>query len=110
VVAAGSSWLASPVGDGWLAVGDAAATFDPLSSQGIVTALVMGREAGRAIAQSCATPEDADGARAQYESGYQRLVDTYRRERREHYAAEWRWRDHPFWARRRQPAANSATT
>ena len=36
-------------GEGWLAVGDAACTLDPLSSQGIGWAIVSGLEAARAI-------------------------------------------------------------
>ena len=38
-----------PSGAGWLAAGDAAASFDPLSSQGILTAVLMGREAARHV-------------------------------------------------------------
>src|SRR6266511_5178466 len=41
--------LEQPAGPGWVAAGDAAVSFDPLSSQGIATALLMGREAGRAV-------------------------------------------------------------
>jgi flavin-dependent dehydrogenase len=37
-------------GDSWLAVGDAASTFDPLSSQGIVKVLRSGVCASYAIA------------------------------------------------------------
>ncbi|MEI5131764.1 FAD-dependent oxidoreductase [Streptomyces libani] len=36
-------------GDGWTAAGDAAAAFDPLSSQGILTALYTGLSAGQAV-------------------------------------------------------------
>ncbi len=50
VTDASTSWLDRIAGPGWAATGDAAAAFDPLSSQGIVTALVMGREAGRVAA------------------------------------------------------------
>lgn len=44
-----SSWLDLPVGDRWLAVGDAAISCDPLSSQGILTALYTGMVAGQAL-------------------------------------------------------------
>ena len=50
VVAADSSCLEVVEGDGWCAVGDAAAAYDPLSSQGITTALASGAWAGQAIA------------------------------------------------------------
>jgi flavin-dependent dehydrogenase len=46
VVAAGSATLARAAGDRWLAVGDAAAAYDPLSSQGIITR-ARDRPAGR---------------------------------------------------------------
>ncbi|MBL8191323.1 MAG: FAD-dependent oxidoreductase, partial [Acidobacteria bacterium] len=49
VVSANSSRLDVVTGDSWLAVGDAAAAFDPLSSQGIVTALELGMLAAETI-------------------------------------------------------------
>ena len=42
VTAAYSSTLTPPIGDGWLAAGDAAISFDPLSSQGLFHALYTG--------------------------------------------------------------------
>ena len=103
LLAAGAARLASPVGDGWLAVGDAAASFDPISSQGILTALLMGREAGRAAAQLL-----GGGTASDYAATYQRVVDRYRLEHRRCYAAEGRWPDSPFWARRRSSAGQSS--
>ncbi|PCH38723.1 FAD/NAD(P)-binding domain-containing protein [Wolfiporia cocos MD-104 SS10] len=53
--AAGSSYLVPPLEDrgthGWCAVGDAAMAFDPLSSQGMITAMKMGCLVGDAIAR-----------------------------------------------------------
>jgi flavin-dependent dehydrogenase len=98
---AGSRHLAAPVGKQWLAVGDAAATFDPLSSQGILTALLMGREAGRAAIDMCrGDTTDGDAARAQYLECFRRVVDQYDREHAEYYGAERRWPTSSFWARR----------
>lgn len=84
-------------GEGWVAAGDAAAAFDPLSSQGILTALYTGLSAGKAVAarlggDSAALPEYASAvatARDAYGQGY-RAVHTQ----------EARWAQHPFWARR----------
>lgn len=46
-------------GRGWCAVGDAALAFDPLSSQGIITALDAGAFLGARLAQTLsASPED----------------------------------------------------
>lgn len=39
-------------GQQWLAVGDAAASYDPLSAQGIIKAISNGIFAGRAIIES----------------------------------------------------------
>jgi flavin-dependent dehydrogenase len=49
---AGTARLNRFGGPGWLSVGDAALSFDPLSSQGILNALYMGMKAGQAIARS----------------------------------------------------------
>ena len=87
-----------PVADvGWVAVGDAAVSFDPLSSQGILTALFTGLRAGQAVHHALAgDPAELDG--------YVRRVDeidrAYRRHREACYAAESRWLDRPFWRRR----------
>ena len=94
---AGTARLDRVAGDGWVAVGDAAVSFDPLSSQGILTALFTGLRAGRAINRALAG--DAVG----FEE-YARRVDeidrAYRRHRDAYYAAEGRWLDRPFWYRR----------
>jgi flavin-dependent dehydrogenase len=82
----------------WLAVGDAAAAYDPLSGQGIVQALKMGQEAAAAVvaAQTGATRALDDYADAVAEGFHQ-----YLRLRREYYRAERRWPNSPFWNRRR---------
>jgi len=52
-IAAGSSYLEpfGDEGDQWCAVGDAAVAFDPLSSQGMITALRMGDSLGIVLAE-----------------------------------------------------------
>src|SRR5439155_12417064 len=50
VRSAPSALLEPCAADGWAAVGDAASTFDPLASQGIVKALADGLHAAAAIA------------------------------------------------------------
>ncbi len=71
--------------------------FDPLSSQGILTALFTGLRAGQAIDRALAG--DAAGL-----EGYVCRVDAidrvYSRHREAYYAAEGRWPDRPFWHRR----------
>lgn len=90
VVAADTAHLEPPCGDGWLAVGDAAASFDPLSSQGILTAVLMGREAAWHL--------DDPGA---FAARYQTIVADHEAERRAIYRREDRWPTAPFWSRRR---------
>ncbi len=84
-------------GPGWAAVGDAAISFDPLSSQGILTALFTGLRAGQAVNRALA------GDPASIEEYGRRLDEidrAYRRHRDACYAAERRWPDRPFWRRR----------
>lgn len=95
---AGTARLDHVTDAGWTAVGDAAVSFDPLSSQGILTALFTGLRAGEAINRALA------GDHTELD-GYARRVDeidrAYRRHRDIYYAAEGRWSDRPFWRRRR---------
>jgi flavin-dependent dehydrogenase len=88
-------------GPGWLAAGDAAVSFDPLSSQGILTALVMGRRGGRALA-AILTRGDP-GPLARYGADYARLLDVHLRLRAAYYGLEQRWPEAPFWSRRHVP-------
>jgi flavin-dependent dehydrogenase len=99
VTDASTSHLNRIAGEDWLAAGDAAVAFDPLSSQGIVTALLMGREAGRVAAGL--VPVDA------YVEQYGDLLREHLALKEAYYALETRWPDAPFWARRVQPVALS---
>jgi flavin-dependent dehydrogenase len=94
---AGSARLDRFAGEGWLAAGDAAISFDPLSSQGILTALYTGMRAGEALAAHLAG--DA-GALASYADRLEQVHASYVRNRLEFYGYEARWADRPFWARR----------
>ena len=91
VVAAGTAHLEPPSGDGWLAAGDAAASFDPLSSQGILTAVLMGSEAARCV-------DDPSAFTARYRA----IVAHYEAEQRAIYQREERWPTAPFWTRRQR--------
>jgi flavin-dependent dehydrogenase len=102
-LAAGSSLLNRTTGDGWIAVGDAAAAFDPLSSHGIGSALAAGAWAAQAVA---ATLSGDDTAFVAYS---ERVLAGYARylwERHAYYTDEQRWPDSPFWRRRHtEPSA-----
>jgi flavin-dependent dehydrogenase len=86
-------------GEGWVAVGDAAITLDPLSSQGIVTGLLMGARAGGAIAQVL---HDActDGLR-HWARDYRMLFEEHQSMKSFYASAENRWPDSIYWGRRR---------
>lgn len=94
---AGSARLDRFTGEGWVAAGDAALSYDPLSSQGILTALYTGMRAGQALAAHLAG--DA-GALAAYVARLEEIHRTYRQNRTAFYAYETRWSDRPFWSRR----------
>jgi flavin-dependent dehydrogenase len=98
---AGSACLDRFVGDGWIAAGDAALSFDPLSSQGILNALYTGMRAGEALAAHLAGDGGALGA---YAARLDSIVEAYRRNWATYYALETRWPERPFWARRTVPA------
>lgn len=95
---ASAAYLDHLTGTGWAAAGDAAVSFDPLSSQGILTALLMGRDAGQAVAAilTDANPEPL----VNYSHQYATLLETHTRMRAAYYALERRWPYAPFWARR----------
>jgi flavin-dependent dehydrogenase len=104
VVAAASGRLARFGEPDWLAIGDAAATQDPLSSEGILVAMDSGLEAAGAAARMLGGDPAAFGvAMARRE---QRWLD-YLGEREKYYAAERRWPDAPFWSRRRAASARN---
>lgn len=107
VYAAGTRVLSSVVGPGWIAAGDAAATFDPLSSQGILTALLTGREGAHTILRLLEDDRVANRAAAarDYTGTWDRVIDEYDREHAAWFAAEHRFGDRPFWARRRTRTA-----
>jgi flavin-dependent dehydrogenase len=95
------AWLEPPFGEGWTAVGDAALCFDPLSSQGIFSALYSGLRGGEAVARAL---DGDDGALPSYAARLIEVRAAYQRHRAAAYAAERRWPDAPFWSRRHAEA------
>ncbi len=96
-VSAATGRLSPWRGPGWLAAGDAALAFDPLSSQGIFHALYTGLRAGHALASALAG-DDAD--LAAHDRRLAEVHTAYLANRAAYYAAEPRWADRPFWRRR----------
>src|SRR5690606_15928609 len=85
-------------GDAWMAVGDAAQAYDPLSSQGIDKALRTGSHAGHMIHYAltdCSPGKAALDARNtyinQYDAQQRQLWQTYLSQRDYYYRTQLRW-------------------
>ena len=105
LVRSGTARLPEVAGDRWLAVGDAAMAFDPLSSQGVCAALDSGRQGGAAADRRLAGDTAAADA---YRAGMETTFRDYLRLRAYYFGREGRWPDSPFWRRRREEAGVSA--
>jgi flavin-dependent dehydrogenase len=93
-----SQHLDTMCGTNWLAIGDAAMAFDPLSSQGIVKAFEHAQRATASIVACLAG--DAQALR-RLASEFGDEYAAYREMRAAYYRLETRWRGAPFWRRRR---------
>ncbi|HEU4728191.1 MAG TPA: FAD-dependent oxidoreductase [Kofleriaceae bacterium] len=100
-VAADSARLRTAAGDRWIAIGDAAATHDPLAAQGIDRALRSALRAAEAVSHAL---HDRPAALGEYAEMQHAAFDAYARMRRRFYALEQRWPTSPFWARRAETA------
>ncbi len=89
-------------GPGWLAVGDAAMSFDPLSGYGMLKAMRSGLDAAHALSaqRSSNEPDETDAHFRLNESLWSQFLGM----RTQYYSAEQRWAESPFWARRFQLA------
>lgn len=87
-------------GNGWIAAGDSAVSFDPLSSLGIGHAISSGIEAARAIISYFKSDDSLI-------DNYARVISITFQEvlsiRRKFYLKELRWPDQLFWERRHHP-------
>lgn len=101
VRAANSQCAQAVTGDGWVAAGDAAAAFDPISSMGIGFSLRSGMEAARVAAGMLDGDGDGDGeAAAAYAASIRQIYADYRNRLAAIYALERRWPLEAFWRRR----------
>ncbi len=93
-----SSYRRNCVADAqWLAIGDAASAFDPLSSQGIYKALQSGIAAAKVINESQNGCQDSLD---KYTQEVEKNFTNYLHTRVEYYKQERRWTDSVFWQRR----------
>jgi flavin-dependent dehydrogenase len=97
--AAPSAILSAVVGERWLAVGDAASSYDSMSSAGITKALIHAGMAGKALADWL-----RDGSRSLLDAYQTRVFDdfnTYLSLHQAHYRSETGYPRSGFWRRRR---------
>ena len=87
VSACGSSFVGPCAGPGWLAVGDAAWTVQPLASAGVAKALRDARTLRQWLEQEW----------SRYDRFQRAQFDAYLRRLKQHYSLETRWRTRPFW-------------
>lgn len=92
-----SAVLDPAAGEGWLAAGDAAISFDPLASQGLFNAIFTGLAAAEAADSFL---HGDDGSLTQYQQVIRSIFEAYRSKLTAVYAAEKRWSAAPFWQRR----------
>ncbi len=93
-----ASLMSDPVcGNGWLAVGDAVSTFDPLSSQGIYKAIRSGMFGAYAISDFF---NGDDSGFAKYERFIKEEYNEYLSTRSQFYNMVKRWPESEFWLRR----------
>ncbi|MBS1695557.1 MAG: FAD-dependent monooxygenase [Actinobacteria bacterium] len=105
VASASTSRLPKVCGIDWAAIGDAAATIDPLAGRGVERALSNGIAIARALGSAhrrSALHGYAAAASAQFADD--------QRQRRIHYRQESRWPDAPFWARRHDAGHQTSTS
>src|SRR5262249_34573608 len=96
-----SEALPRACGQGWVAVGDAAAAFDPLSSGGHYFA-----KATADLGAECILSDDL----ASYAEAVASLVTDYLQSRDKVYAQENRFIQYPFWSRRSKKVHPEAVT
>ena len=97
VVSAGSLVRRPVFGANWIAAGDAALAFDPLSGQGVLKSIETGTRCAAAIAGHFAGDT---GAFQSYDNWVQETYQAYLSVRRHFYSAVLHWPNSQFWKRR----------
>lgn len=92
---ANSIYNTAVCGPGWAAAGDAACSFDPLSSHGLLSALVTGRTAAECLLK------DTEAARNNYTERIRATYANYLIDYSRYYCLNLRWIEEAFWSRRK---------
>lgn len=104
IVPANSTRLNQVVGQQWVALGDAAMSFDPLSSQGMFNAMASSLQLADLLKES-GLIKNLDSTRMnQFRTIYTHQMDQiwkhYLKHKSIFYREEMRWKDSDFWKRR----------
>ncbi|MBW1297050.1 NAD(P)/FAD-dependent oxidoreductase [Aquimarina litoralis] len=99
IIAAHTQYLNTVIGNGWLAVGDAASSYDPISSLGIFKSLIMSQFAAYATFDFL---KGDDTGLKKYQHIIMQDYKGYLKKRQEYYAQEKRYINSLFWERRHQ--------
>jgi flavin-dependent dehydrogenase len=84
-------------GKNWIAIGDAALAFDPISSQGIFNALYTGLRGAQAIIASFKGHQTLI---EEYFNQLNQIRITYLKNMKYFYSLEQRWKNQEFWKNR----------
>ncbi len=103
-VSANSTRLENPAGNQWIAIGDAAISFDPLSSQGMFNAMANGMQVQKLLNKLDVVKPVNTKYRKEFNTIYTHQINDiwehYLNHKKLFYNAENRWKSSPFWARR----------
>lgn len=92
---ANSFCLDKVVGQNWMAIGDAASSYDPITSRGVYKSLTDAIIAAEGVVNGLQNPEFN---LAQFEQYVKFNYKAYLLERAHYYQLEQRWKEAPFWA------------
>ena len=95
-VAANSTKLEQVAGQQWVALGDAALSFDPLSSQGMFNAMASAMQLQTLLLHHGFT----DALQKNYTQQMEQIWHHYLKHKSIFYQAETRWKESTFWKRR----------
>lgn len=109
MVAANSTRLHQVAGQQWAALGDAAISFDPLSSQGMFNAMASAVQVAELIKEldfiNTSDTVKATEFAAIYTEQINQIWKHYEKHKLLFYSAEMRWKDAVFWQRRQGNAS-----
>jgi flavin-dependent dehydrogenase len=88
-------------GENWLAIGDAASAYDPITSRGIYKSLTNGNYAAECISKIL---NNTSHSLTDFENYITQNYSSYLKERTQYYTSEQRWKFSLFWNKFQQKA------